>query len=106
MLSTETQRLVTINLKYSSQAKPLKTLAFAQLAAKVLYLAGDPLDLQGVADLVADSIGVTHVSPDLVRAGLEYLKDIRHASEEKGRWSITEGAKHEIATDLTASETS
>jgi hypothetical protein len=32
------RQLVTLNLKYSSQAKPLKTVAFAHLAAKALYL--------------------------------------------------------------------
>lgn len=100
MEEIDKQDIVTINLKYGSSLKPLKTLAFAQLSAKALFLCGS----MGVSDLtkeIARLIGIRNLSEDLVIKGLNYLLDINKVVVNRhNEWILRNDAKKEIAKDL------
>lgn len=92
--------LVTINLKYSNTAEPLRTLAFAQLTAKVLFLAGTPMLAKDIATKCAEILGVTKVTKASIRRGLVYLKEVGHASEHGGSWNLNDPAARDIQRSI------
>lgn len=92
--------LVTLNLKYASAAKPLRTLAFAQLAAKVLYLADKEVDARKLANKIAHILGVQRVSEVSVGEGLAFLRDAGKATESRGKWVLAPAARTEIEADV------
>jgi hypothetical protein len=104
MAALDTKDLVTIHLKYASAAKPLRTLAFAQLAAKALYLAGDEVDAKVLGQRISSALGVDNVSPDSVRDGLAYLKELGVASARQGNWLLTAHGKETIEDEIEASQ--
>ena len=50
-LDFEQKNLVTLNLKYGSGTKPLKTLAFAELAAKALFRFNAPVNIKKITGI-------------------------------------------------------
>jgi hypothetical protein len=102
MADIDKKDIVTINLKYGSSIKPLKTLAFAQLSAKALFLCG-PLKISDLAKEIARLIGIKKVSEDLIQKGLEYLEEINKAAKRNDEWVLRDETRTEIAKDLDSS---
>lgn len=105
MAALDTKDLVTIHLKYASAAKPLRTLAFAQLAAKTLYLAGDEVDSKVLGQRISSALGVDNVSSDTVREGLAFLRELDVATARQEKWSLTAHGRETIEGDAAASQT-
>ena len=105
MAALDTKDLVTIHLKYASAAKPLRTLAFAQLAAKTLFLAGNEVEARTLGQRIASALGVDNVSSSSVREGLAYLKELAVATARQDKWSLTADGKKTIEGDIEASQT-
>ncbi len=97
--------LVTLNLKYGSAAKPLKTLAFAQLAAKAIYFSNTSNTPGELSRIIAKLIGVQAVSEDLVKGGLNHLRDIDKVIERGGKWSLVGAAGREISQEVQSTKT-
>lgn len=88
------KQLIAVNLKYSSSAKPLKTLAFAQLLLKAMYKANKPISLSGHASNIARLIGVSKISIELVKDAMEDLREEGKVDYKQNKWFLTpEGAK-------------
>ncbi len=104
MAQLDPRDIVTLNLKYASAAKPLRTLAFAQLAAKVLFLAGGSLGVSKLAKRIAATLAVARVSSGSVLEGLQLLRDLGQATEEDQRWSLTETAHKDIQRHIDAAD--
>lgn len=94
--------LVTVNLKYGSSAKPLKSLAFAQLSAKALFLSKTPLPIDVVGNTVAGMIGVKKVSTELVESGLTHLEEIGKVRQRDSQWILSHDATKEIGRSIAA----
>lgn len=90
------QQLTAINLRYGTTAKSLKTLAFADLSAKALFLLHKPLTTKEVAKKVAELIAIRTVSEDLIKRGLEELKTDRRVCIINGKWELGEEARQNI----------
>lgn len=103
-LDTEQTSLVTLNLKYGSSAKPLKTLAFAQLTAKALFRFNTSVKINKLTGGVASLIGVAKVSKQLVQDGLSYLKEMGKVKITNGKWCLLEDAQKEIKSDMDLSK--
>jgi len=71
-MSYSVQDLVTINLKYGTSVKPLKTLAFAQIIANVLFQSSQPINLKAIIENIPEIIGTKKISKELVSSGIEY----------------------------------
>ena len=92
--------LVTVNIMYGSSVKPLKSVAFAQLSAKALFLSKTPLPIDAIAGKVAELIGVKSISTDLIGRGLAYLEELDRARQQNGRWILTREARKEIGKSI------
>jgi len=92
--------LVTLNLKYGSEAKPLKVLAFAQLAAKAIFYSKGSLGLEELSRSIAKLVGIPRVSEALVKGGLKYLEDIGKVVFRNEKWSLKDLAAKEIKSEL------
>lgn len=100
MAEFDRRDIVTINLKYGSSLKPLKTLAFAQLIAKALFLGDKPLAISDLSREVIRLIGIKNISEELIKQGLDYLKEINKVTIRNNEWSLNQEAKTEIAKEL------
>ena len=92
--------IVTINLKYGSSLKPLKTLAFAQLVAKTLFLCDKPLAISDLSKEVMRLIGIKNISEEFIKQGLDYLKEIDKVIIRNNEWILNKEAKTEIVKEL------
>lgn len=90
------QQLTVINLRYGTTAKSLKTLTFADLAAKALFLSSKPLGIKEVASKVAELISVRSVSERLIKQGLEELKINRQVKLRNDEWELKDHARQDI----------
>jgi hypothetical protein len=99
-MNMDKKDIVTINLKYGSSFKPLKTLAFAQLLAKALFLCNRPLNISELAKEVASIIGIKNVSEGLIKNGLDYLEEINKVINKNDKWFLCKETRIEIAKDL------
>lgn len=100
----DTKQLVTTYLRYGGTAKPFKTFAYAQLAAKALYISDQPLKVAEVAGGVARLIGVTNVSHDLINQGLSYLKEVKEASDQHENWRLNNAGISKCRDSLESAE--
>jgi len=98
------QQLVTTNLKYSAMAKSLKSLAFADLSAKALFLSGGNKNLKGIAKEVAKIIGIDNVSQDLIKNGLKELISDRRVVERGNYYDLVKRERQKISDEVTLSE--
>src|SRR6185295_509791 len=94
--------IVTLNLKYGGTARPYKVLAFAQLAAKVLYLTGEPQSPESLARLTADVLGVSQISTDLIRTGLAHLSATGMVKEDRELWDLTDATRDDVRRGVEA----
>ena len=103
METLDIKDLVAVNLKYGSSVKPLKILAFAQLAAKALFLTTDFQKIEIVTTGLTKLIGVKKISESLVKEGLNYLLEIKKVKNHSDSWCLTEETRKDISKDLDAS---
>ena len=94
------KQLVTINLKYGSSAKSLKTVAFAELAAKVLFISPKSLLIDELCKNMAELLGIQKIAKNFVEDGLNYLKEIRRVDFIDSDWSLRKDEKKEIKRDI------
>src|SRR3989344_4041666 len=88
IMSTEItpQQLIAVNLRYGTTAKSLKTLAFSDLSAKALFHSSRALSIKDVGKKVAELTGISAVSEDLIKNGLEELRTDRRVNLTNGKW--------------------
>ncbi|HEC64906.1 MAG TPA: hypothetical protein ENI23_06425 [bacterium] len=98
------RKLVTINLRYGTTAKSLKVLAFANLSAKALFLSGNFKTIQEIAKEVARLIGVRAVSGDLIKSGLEELKDDKKVNLQNNKWRLGKKTREEMTWEISSSD--
>ncbi len=96
--------LVTINLKFSSKAKPLRTVALAHLIAKALFLSATPLPSKRLAAEVARLIGCRRVNRNAISRGIDYLRELGKVTETRDMWSLAEEARQEIEDQIRRAE--
>jgi hypothetical protein len=99
-MSYSVQDLVTINLKYGTSVKPLKTLAFAQIIANVLFQSSQPINLKAIIENIPEIIGTKKISKELVSSGIEYLLEIKKIQNIGDRWQLTEVTRKEFEGDI------
>ena len=97
------RKLVTINLRYGTTAKSLKVLAFANLSVKALFLSRDFKTTKDIAKEVARLIGVRAVSEDLIKSGLEELKDDKKAILQNNKWGLNNKTREEVSRETSSS---
>lgn len=97
------QQLTVINLRYGTIAKSMKTLAFADLAAKALFLFNKPLAIKDIANKVAELIAVRSVSEELIKKGLEELRADRRVKIDNGKWGLSDHARRDIEREALSS---
>lgn len=102
-MEIDQKQLVTVNLKYGTAAQPLRTVAFAQLAAKALYLAGTPLTSDEIARDVGVLLSIERVDPVFVRRGLAYLRERADVTNERDVWTLQESTSKGIAESINES---
>ncbi|RJR28023.1 hypothetical protein C4561_00770 [candidate division WWE3 bacterium] len=96
-----TKQLITLNLKYGTETKPLKDVAFAQLVSKALYLADSPLSQKQIAVKVKELLGIQKVTRSNIVGGLTYLKDEGKVTEKNaGMWELTLRERSNIESNL------
>jgi len=97
--------LVAVNIKYSAGARPLRTRAIAQVAAKVLYMASP--DERMEANILAENIGlvcgVDKVEISEVEDALALLEDLGLVEKATVGWKLSSKGTHEIEVDLNRS---
>lgn len=89
-------QLVTINLKFGSHAKPLKVIAFSDLAAKALYFLSTPAAPEKVAAEMARLLGLPGIEQRLVVEALSSLREERKVRSAHGEFELTEEARKAI----------
>jgi hypothetical protein len=94
--------LLTVKLKYHSSAKPFKTLAFAQLIAKILFLHGGPLSQKRIRAQAATALGVHSVSKQLIHEGVTFLRSEGKITGTESGWSLTDASRQSIESDSNA----
>jgi len=92
----DANKLVLINLKYSSSSEPLKIIAFAQFAAKALFLGKEPLTMPEIKEKMAKLIGIPRVSEELVKKAVNHLLKEEKIKNEKGKYLLTQSYRKEI----------
>ncbi len=97
------RKLVTINLRYGTTAKSLKVLAFANLSVKALFLSRDFKTTKDIAKEVARLIGVRAVSEDLIKSGLEELKDDKKVILQNNKWGLNNKTREEVNRETSSS---
>ena len=103
MATITSQQLIAINLRYGTTAKALKPLAFADLSAKALFSANKSLTIKEISSKVAELINIRSVSEDLIRKGLNELKNDKKVFENNGKWELKSEVKKEITEDVETS---
>ncbi len=95
-----TRQLVTVNLKYGTSAKPLKTLAFAELIAKVMYSIESPVEVQQLVSESAKMIGNKSVSSELVIDGLQFLQQSGKVRTNGKTWQLENNSRKDISREI------
>lgn len=90
------KQLTAINLRYGTTAGSLKALAFANLSAKALFLSKEPKTVKEIAEGVAKLIEVRAVSEDLIKSGLDELKEDKKVFLRNNKWGLTKKTYEEL----------
>ncbi|MEA1962810.1 MAG: hypothetical protein U9M94_01065 [Patescibacteria group bacterium] len=104
MTKIDPKRLTTVNLRYGNTAKSLKVLAYANLSAKALYLFGRANSPSEIAKSVAKIIGIESVSVDLIKSGLDELKENKKIYFKDKKICLYEDLRKEIDKETEYSE--
>ncbi len=83
-------QLITLNLRYGSHARPLKTLAFADLAVNSLFFIGREATTEEVAKEVARLLGLPQVEPRTVATALDFLAREKKVHNRSGKWQLAD----------------
>ncbi len=92
---TPTQ-LTTINLKYSSNAEPLKMIAFADLTANALFLLNKESDLSEITTEITRILSISNIDEKFVSDALQALKNDKKVTWHKGKWKLSTGLYSDI----------
>ncbi len=97
--------LITVNLRYTPGARPLKNRAISQMAAKVLYTlpSNKTATVEEVSDDIAVVVGVDKVPVDDTKEALRFLKSIGFAVDEGEEWRLSAKGNKEIEIDFVQS---
>lgn len=82
-------QLVTLNLKFSSHARPLKALAFADLVLNALFALNREANLEEITKEVARLLGMRQVDPKLVSDALHELQKDKKVHIKSSLWSLS-----------------
>ena len=97
--------LVSVNLRYSAVAKPLRTRAITQAIAKVLYTV--PLEqTTNVKSITKDVCAVCEIDEiprKSIDDGLSLLKELGFGEKVGGSWKISNRGREAIEVDLNRS---
>jgi hypothetical protein len=89
-------QLVTINLKYGSQAKHLKVIAFADLVINALYQLQEPATLEKISNQISVILDVPKLDRKLVKEAIDCLVRKKNISPYKDTWQLTKKINTEI----------
>lgn len=92
--------LVAIYLRYGTASVPLRDLAFAQMAQKVLFLRGGASSVSEVASGIADVLNCSAVSFQSVEQGLFFLENKGQVSKNMEGWTLNSVGEQMIRKDL------
>jgi len=96
------QQLTAVNLRYSTTARSLKTMAFADLASKALLLLETPQTVERVSQKIAELISVRSVSYEFAERGLKELKNDRKAEVSNNKWKLCDTTCNEIKKEVSS----
>lgn len=99
--------LITVHLRYTAGARPLRIRAIAQMAAKILYTmpAGQTAKTKVITDDIGVVLGIARVSDKDVVEALRLLESSGIAKEEEHNWRLSENGQKQIEIDITQSRT-
>ncbi len=97
------EQLAAIGLRYSSNTKPLKIIAFADIASKGLFLIGKPAKVAHLKHEVGRIIG-RQIDEALILEALETLKSEGKVYIDANKWALNKDVVKEIEQDLKSSE--
>ena len=104
MVEINPSQIVAINLKFGSQARPLKTLAFADLAANGLFLLNRDATIKEVAKEVARLLGIPGIDEKLIGDALNALRLDKKTRAISGAWRLEKEANDAIAAERAKSD--
>lgn len=91
--------LVGINLRYGSDATPLKEIALTEIVAKILYLAQKPLNKDELVKNIIKALGISKISKELVQKALESLLSEKKIQENGDKYYLRPEVRKEISRD-------
>lgn len=97
-------QLVTVNLKFSGLARPLKGLAFADIASNALFAFTRKVSMADVSKKAANIIGISQVDERLIADGLEILRKAGKARKSSGEWELTSEERETIQAERETAE--
>lgn len=95
------KELTTLNLKYNVRAQPLKTLAFAELVAKALYLEKDYIGIKKINRNANELLG-NNISRDFIYSALSFLESEGRLDKGNRTWKLTNEEQKKIKQSLNA----
>jgi len=100
MSEINTNLLLGLNLKYRSDAKPLKELAFADVGLKALFWSHEPLDIKELAKHISKMLGVKRISEDMVSNSLKFYIEKGKIHQSCNKLQLTKKTRKEIALQV------
>ena len=111
-MSTESDRLVVLNLKYNYREFSLNKILYADFSLKAIYQnqseeKGEvlrPLSTKRIRKAIASMLGVAQVSKTTVKESLSILKRQKKVIEQSAGWTLTKPALEDITHKLKQDE--
>ena len=99
--------LITVHLRYTPGARPLRTRAIAQMAAKILYTlpSGEKATTKNVTDDIGVLLDVATFSEKDVIEALHLPKGIEFAEDPDGNWRLSVKGERQVKNDIAQSRT-
>lgn len=97
--------LITVHLRYTAGARPLRTRAVAQLVAKVLYTLppGETASEEEIKEGISQLLGIPKFPKRAVSDALALLNDLKLVDRQKSRCVLSVNGKQEIEADVAQS---
>jgi hypothetical protein len=97
-------QLVTINLKFGSHAKPLRQVAFADLASNALLFLKKDVSTTEIAKEMSRLLGLPGIDETLVAEALNALRIENKAQQSSGKWHLADDARKAMELESEDSE--